>query len=465
MNHSIVTRSIALAAAVTLAACGRETAPEASAEFQSASVERETLVSSVQATGTIEPIRVIDVKSQASGEVLEVAVELGDSVSRGDLLVRIDPRDVRNAFEQAQADMAVAQARAEVTERRLQRARALRDSAMVSDEALETAILNHADARAALVKAETNLELAEDRLRDVTVRAPLAGTIVEKNVEDGQIVTSTREVTGGTVLMRMADLDQVQVRTLVDETDIGKLQAGLPASIRVEAYPERTFEGRVLKIEPQAVVQQNVTMFAVLTRIDNEENLLRPGMNADVEIVIGRRNDVLTLPNGAVKTPREARELVQALGLDPELLQARAPTPAGTQLASNGQNTTSEEDSLAAVMRRLQGMSQEARREYLMSLDNAARRRIIQEFRRRREAESSPSDAGQPRPAFVFKNTAQGGLTIEPVTIGLSSWERTEVLAGLEEGEQVLQVPLALVQQRELLQRIRERSGVPGVSR
>ena len=188
-------------------------------------------------------------------------------------------------------------------------------------------------------------------------------------------------------------------------------------------------------------------------------------MNADVEIVIGRRNDVLTLPNGAVKTPREARELVQALGLDPELLQARAPTAPGTELASNGQNRNGEEDSLATVMRRLQGMSQEERREYVQSLDPADRNRLFQEFRRRREAESAPSDPGQPRPAFVFKSTPQGGLTIEPVTIGLSSWERTEVLAGVEEGEEVLQVPLALVQQRELLQRIRERSGVPGVSR
>lgn len=461
-----------IAVAVLLAACAPGETKEAADEFQTAIVERGTLVSSVEATGTIEPIKVIDIKSQASGEIIELGVELGDHVKKGDLLVRIDPRDVRNAYEQARADLAVAQARFGVGETRLARAHALRDSLMVSDEALETAIMNHADARAALVKAETNLELALDRLNDVTVRAPLAGTVVEKNVEEGQIVTSTREVTGGTVLMRMADLNQVQVRTLVDETDIGKLESGLPAEIRVEAYPERTFGGSLLKIEPQAVVQQNVTMFAVLTQITNIDNMLRPGMNADVEIVIGRREEVLTLSNGAVKTPREARELVEALGLDPKLLEARAPEPqrstSATELASNGgvDEARADPDDPQALLQRLQTMSRDERRRYFQSLPVAERRRLFQAMQRNREQQGhSQRDPSQPRAAFVFKRSAEGGLTLEPITIGLSSWEQTEIIAGLDEGDEVISVPLALIQQRELLERVRSRSGVPGVSR
>ena len=314
----------AILTAALLAACGGNGDEDAAAEFQTARVVRQTLVSSVQATGTIEPVRVIDVKSQASGEILEMPVELGDAVEKGALLVRIDPRDVRNAHEQAQADLVVAKARLDVAERRLNRSSILRDSAVVTDEELETAILNHAEARASVVKAETNLELAEDRLDDVVVRAPIDGIVVLKNVEEGQIVTSTREVTGGTTIVNMADLTRVQVRTLVDETDIGKLQPGLPAEITVEAYRDRVFQGQLLKIEPQAVVQQNVTMFAVLTQITNLDDLLRPGMNADVEIVIGRRAEVLTLSNSAVKTPREARELVEALGPCPNTRRDQA---------------------------------------------------------------------------------------------------------------------------------------------
>ncbi|MEJ2153332.1 MAG: efflux RND transporter periplasmic adaptor subunit, partial [Gemmatimonadota bacterium] len=293
-----------------------------------------------------------------------------------------------------------------------------------ADEELENATLEHADANAALVKAETNLELATDRLNDVTVLAPISGTIVEKNVEEGQIVTSTREVTGGTTLARMADLTDVQVRTLVDETDIGPVRPGLPATIRVEAYPDREFRGDVLKVEPQAVIEQNVTMFAVLIRIGNEADLLRPGMNSDVEIVTGRRESVLALASGAVKTTAEARQLAEVLNLEvPEHKPERG---------SGGEVVAVQEEEP-----QLRNMSREERRR----------------------------NPGQPRPAYVFQYDAGGQLGLEPIRIGLGTWEYTEVVSGLEDGDQVVLVPQALIQQRELLERIRSRSGVPGIRR
>lgn len=457
-----------LAAPVALA-CGSGAAEETGGGLAVALAERRDIVSSVAATGTIEPIRVIDVKSQASGEVLAVAAELGERVERGALLVRIDPRDVRNSYEQAAADLEVARARLAIAERQLERTRALRDSSVVTEDELEAAVLEHANARAVLVKAETNLQLAKDRLNDVTVRSPITGTVVERGVEEGQIVTSTREVTGGTVLLRMADLEEVQVRTLVDETDIGKIQAGMTATIRVEAYPDRTFQGRVLKIEPQAVVEQNVTLFAVLTRIRNEEDLLRPGMNADVEIVVGRREDVLSLPNGALKTPPEARQLAQALGLDPAALEAPPPELPGA--SGEGQGTESAPVASAAgglpSIEELQRMSREERRRFLEALEPAERQRLFTAMRERRERELSAdrADPGRPRPAFVFQRKADGGLRVKPVLIGLGNWDYTEVVAGLEPGEEVLEVPLSLVQQQELMDRIRSRSGVPGVRR
>src|SRR5918997_6939674 len=116
----------------------------------------------------------------------------------------------------------------------------------------------------------------------------------------------------------MADLNLVQVRTLVDETDIGKIQVGQLATVTVDAYPARPFQGSVLKIEPQAQTEQNVTMFPVLVRIDNREGLLRPGMNAEVEIHIGRRSNVLAVPNAALRTQRDVGSAAQVLGLNPE---------------------------------------------------------------------------------------------------------------------------------------------------
>ena len=113
----------------------------------------------------------------------------------------------------------------------------------------------------------------------------------------------------------------MQVRTLVDETDIGKVQPGLAATVTVDAYPSRPFEGEVLKIEPQAEVQQNVTMFPVLVRIQNRDGLLKPGMNTEVEIHVGRRESVLALPNAALRTQRDVASAAQVLGLDPEDVQ------------------------------------------------------------------------------------------------------------------------------------------------
>ena len=134
-----------------------------------------------------------------------------------------------------------------------------------------------------MVRTEVALENARITLEDTSVRAPSAGTIIEKTVEPGIVITSpTQAVSGGTVLMKMADLTSVQVRTRVDETDIGKIQPGMQTRVTVAAYPNQPFDGVVLKIEPQAIVEQNVTMFAVLIKLQNRGGLLKPGMNAEV---------------------------------------------------------------------------------------------------------------------------------------------------------------------------------------
>lgn len=470
-----------LATGAALAACSSSAADETSMGLTKLTVELKDITSAVAATGTIEPIRVIDVKSQASGEVREVAVELGDNVERGALLVRIDPRDVRNAYDQAVADLDVAEARYTVAQRKLERTADLRASQVVTEEEYETALLEDANAKAALVKAQVNLELAEDRLNDVAVGAPITGMVVEKAVEEGQIITSAKEVTGGTILLRMADLNEVQVRTLVDETDIGVIQPGLEATIKVEAYPDRDFTGRVLQIEPQAVVEQNVTLFAVLTRIQNREGLLKPGMNADVEIEIGARDGVLALGNGGIKTVEEAGALVEALGLDRELLSQRVESPsrrgapggavAGADSAGADPDSAAPSEQAADAdlpdMERIQAMSQDERRQYMQSLSPGERQRmfaVFQEMRASRER-AERADPASPKPAFVFVETPEGQFTLKPITIGLSDWDNTEILAGLEEGDQVLQVPQGLVQQSEMLEFMRQRSAMPGMGR
>ncbi len=485
MTQRCSRRSAPLAAvfgalAVVASGCAIGEANEPEQTLQALSASRQTIISSVEATGTIEPIRVIEVKSQAGGEVLELPVELGDNVEQGTLLVRIDPRDVNNAFAQAEADLDVALAQNEVAQLQLERITTLHDSDIVTAEELENATLSAATARASLVRARTNLELAEDKLDDVTLRAPITGTIVERTLEEGQVVTGTRDLTGGTVLMRMADLNEVQVRTLVDETDIGRLERGLPANITVEAYPNRTFRGSVLKIEPQAVVEQNVTMFAVLTRISNDEDLLRPGMNADVEVVIGRQEGVLAVANSGIKSQQEAAQIVRALEIDADVNalitdlreQNRPPEPLetadGTTAEADGE--AEEEPEIGGVpMSEFQSMSQQERMRVIQNLSAEDRGRLMQQFRG-----GGPGGAGggagdprrrpdEPRPAFVFKYDEMGALTVKAVMIGLSDFDHTQIVQGLEEGEEIVAVPLSLIQQQEFLNRIRSRSALPGV--
>jgi HlyD family secretion protein len=319
MKHST---KLACAAAVLvfLGACKKD---EAAPLYEPVAVERRDIVVSAEAAGTVEPILVVDVKSKASGEILELRGETGDIVSQGDLLVRVDPRDPNNSVAQAEADLDVARAQLTNAEAQKRRADQMFAAQLVSEQEHENTNLQYANARASSVRAERALQTARDQLDDTNVRAPITGTIIQKSVERGQVIASaTREVSGGTVLLRMADLGEVQVRTLVDETDIGKIQAGMRATITVDAYPNRPFEGTVLKIEPQSSVSQNVTMFPVLIRIPNEQGFLRPGMNASVEIHVANRSNVLAIPNSALRTQRDVESAAQVLGIDPKDVEA-----------------------------------------------------------------------------------------------------------------------------------------------
>ena len=277
----------------------------------------------VEASGTIEPIADVEVKSKASGEILALEAEIGDTVEAGTLLVRIDPRTPRNLVDQAQAELNAARQREKTAQTQLERGEKLRENAWINQSELETLELEVANTRAAAVAARVTLENARIELEDTEVRAPASGTILTRLVERGQVISSpTRDVGGGTVILTMADLTRVRARVRVDETDIGKLEAGVPARIQVAAFPGREFEGTVEKIEPQAVVDQNVTMFAVLINVANEDGLLRPGMNVDATFNVAERSGVLTLPVMALRAARDIDATAQILGLDAEALRA-----------------------------------------------------------------------------------------------------------------------------------------------
>jgi HlyD family secretion protein len=483
-NRLLGSLSLTACAVTLLGACAEE---EVLPVYQAVPVSTRNIVVSASAAGTIEPILTVDIKSKASGELLEVRVDVGDNVAPGQLLVKVDPRVPSNALRQAQADLDVAKASLQNARAQLTRAEDLYRTQSITETEYEAAVLAAANARAQLIRAERNLEDAQIAFDDTDVRAPSRGVIIQKNVEVGTVIQSaTSNVGGGAVLFQMANLDTVQVRTLVDETDIGKIQPGMDVTITVEAYPNRPFRGRVLKIEPQASVQQNVTMFPVLVRIANEDNLLKPGMNAEVEVHIGERREVLAVPAAALRTERDVASAASVLGLDPESVQqqladARAAQERGpSEDATNGQEPRQETVSMmgrevpvpegytADDIRALFARMREGGGPQALSAEDRA---LFQKLRaaggggqRRQESSTAALFGGN----YVVFKLDNGTPVPVPIKTGLTDLDYSEVVEGLNPSDTVLMLPSAslIASQREFQERVQQRAGgLPGVSR
>lgn len=455
----MIKRFSVLALALASAACSTgESAPAAA--FQTASATRGDLRITAEATGTIEPIRTIEVKSKAGGEILEMHVDVGDEVEPGTLMARVDPRDVQNRYDQAAADLEVAQASFSNAQAQFDRNQQLLEAGVITQQEFESSNLQFANAQASLTRAQTNFDLAELQLNDVTIRAPLAGTVLTRNVEEGSVIQSASgNVSGGTALFTMAELSSMRVRTLVDETDLGDLQAGMPATVTVEAYPDRTFRGQVEKIEPQAVVQSNVTMFPVIITLDNTSGLLKSGMNAEVEILIDQANDVILIPNNTVVTMQDATAAAAALGLDPasidlEALRSSLPSTAGGGAPAQGGGAPDMAELRAKV--ESGEISQDSVRA-LMGAMRGAGGGPGGGFGAQRAA----ADPAEPRPSVVFVMNAQGIPEPKAVMIALNDWDNTQVVAGLDEGVEVAVLGAAQLQaaQAAELDRMRSRMG------
>ncbi len=275
----------------------------------------------VEASGAVEAISSIEIKSKASGQILFLGAEIGDYVEEGVVLARIDQRTPTNTLAQANADLEVAKVRLSNAKNQFERSKRLHDEGNISDKSFEDAQESFSSARAQLVRAEVFLENARIALDDTSVRSPIAGTVISRPAEVGQVITSpTSAVGGGTLLMEMADLDNVRVRALIDEIDIGKISIGQEVTLKVSAYRDKKFVGVVSKIEPMSRVDQNVTTFPVLIDIENKDNLLLIGMNTDVEIEILNEKVALALPAGSLRTRKDIISVAPLLNIKQEQL-------------------------------------------------------------------------------------------------------------------------------------------------
>ena len=266
----------------------------------------QTLEVSIEASGVIEAISAVEIKSKASGEVLFLGAEVGDFVTKGFMLAQIDQRTANNIVDQTKSDLEASKVRLSNAESQFDRGKELHMNASISDKDFEDIKENYAQAKSTLVRNEVSYENAKIALDDTVVKSPIDGTVISRPVEVGQVISSPTSAFGeGSILMTMADLSKVRVRALVDEIDVGKVSIGQSVSIKVAAYRDKEFIGTVSKIEPRAYVQQNVTTFPVLIDIENDENLLLIGMNTDVVIEVLNKDVAMSIPTMSLRTRKD----------------------------------------------------------------------------------------------------------------------------------------------------------------
>ena len=470
---------LGMAVVLSVTACEQEQPDSLVSLYDTVPVETRAIQVTVDAAGVIEAEITVEVKSKASGEILAMYAETGDVVEAGFLLVEIDQRTPRNRLAETEADLVAARARRAIAETQMERSQTLFGSGTLTETDYEQSQLEYANSQAQVIRTEVALENAKIAMDDTEIRAPITGTIIQRNVEPGSVISSpTQDVGGGSILMKMADLRTVQVRTLVDETDIGKIRPGMPAHVTVAAYPNQPFDGDVLKIEPQAIVEQNVTMFAVLIRLDNQGDLLKPGMNAEVEILIANNEAVSAVPTIALRVESDIPTAALMLGLAESELREMlsdsvatgstfrrsftAPQPSagpGARLP-NGIDVTQIQ---AIIAKRRSG-------EALTTREQALTEQLQQRFggggsrdgpggggmngNRFTATSSAPDVTDYQFGDYYWVVTLQDGKPV-PVSVrtGLTDLEYSEIVDGLDADSRVLLLPSSsLFEQQELLQ-------------
>jgi len=281
--------------------------------YRTAMVERGSIVSVVTATGSINPVVSVQVGTQVSGMIKSLHADFNSVVKAGDIVATIDSEPFRARRDQAASNLEMAQAnvaraRTEQAQRRreLDRAKSLVSQQFVSQNDVDVAVTNSqgADAQvnvsmAQVKQAEAALNATELELKYTTIRSPVNGIVVARNVEVGQTVAASFATPN--LFLIALDLTKMQVDTNVSESDIGGINEGKEATFTVDAYPGVPFSGTIRQVRLAPINVQNVVTYNVVVAVDNKDLRLKPGMTANVSIVVAQRDNVLKVPNAALR--------------------------------------------------------------------------------------------------------------------------------------------------------------------
>jgi HlyD family secretion protein len=335
-----------------------------------ATVERGTMIRSVVATGKVEPITKVEIKSKANGIIEVLRVDVGDLVKPGDVLVELDKENLSARAREERANLQAAEASLKGADAALQknvieaegpdvefarrayaRAQALFEQKLAPQSGLDeaknaldmaenrqrsakgqlvVARAKVAEADAKVAQARAAVARAEEELRNATIRAPIRGMVLTRDVEVGSPVSSILNMgAAASLVMTLGDIQQVFVRGKVDEADIGRVRLAQPARISVETFKDRKFEGKVTQISPIGVEKDNVTTFEVEVSIQNPGNELKANMTANAEIVLEEHPHSLIVPEAAITYDAQKQAFVDVVATDTAEGRRRVPVKLG----------------------------------------------------------------------------------------------------------------------------------------
>ncbi|MEP0828030.1 MAG: efflux RND transporter periplasmic adaptor subunit [bacterium] len=282
--------------------------------YRTEKIDRGDIVVSISATGTLNAVTTVLVGSQVSGTISKIYVDYNSQVREGELLAQIDPTFLQATVSEQSANVDRAQAQVNEAARNFERTKQLFEKSLISQAELDAAITSLETAQASLKQAEASLERARVNLRYATIKSPIDGVVISRDVDVGQTVAAS--LSAPTLFTIANDLSRMQVEASIDEADIGNVKEGQKVTFRVDSYPEEEFTGIVSQIRLAPVVSQNVVTYNVIIDVSNSELKLMPGMTANVIIEVARRDDVLRAPLQALRfvPPVETRATADKTG-------------------------------------------------------------------------------------------------------------------------------------------------------
>lgn len=451
----------------------------------------------VAASGAVSALVTVEVGSQLSGQIAELLVDFNDTVTEGQVIARLDPQTYETRVTEAEAARATAAAsvalqraslvRAEATLREAQReydrmatlhergiaAQSSLDTAQTALEAAEADVAvaraQIANAEAVLAQRDAALESARIDLERTTIRAPIHGVVVDRAVDVGQTVAAS--MTAPVLFTIAQDLGQVQIDAQVDEADIGQIHAGQPVRFTVDAHPDREMEGTVEEIRLSPETLNNVVTYTVVVLAENPDELLLPGMTANMDIITGERTDVLTVPNAALRfrpppaldgrtrplPDPDSRQRSAAAGPGPGPGPGGPGGPGGPRESGSGGNgpldrmievvglDESQQEQVRSIYRSVMARAIAAARagggfdRDAVQSDIAREIRPILDEDQLERYSAYLREVRETRSATVWVQEEDGTLVERPVRLGISDSQNTEVVGGrLEAGEAVV---------------------------